>query len=80
MGKSDHKYVSTDKREEYELEDWLKRNDFSSGDNNIKELNKIIDEKVRKKKGDNITWDELDNALKNNPEWFSSLTKPESKS
>ncbi|EOM3008097.1 hypothetical protein ACQ9QK_004973 [Escherichia coli] len=77
MTKSDHKYVNTN--ESYELEGWLKRKGFSAGNNNIKELKKIIDEKVREEKGDNITWDELDIALEKNPEWFSSLTKPESK-
>ncbi|WP_447088542.1 hypothetical protein ACOTR2_00385 (plasmid) [Enterobacter asburiae] len=74
MSKSDHKFVNTSKEQEYELKDWLYRNGFSRKQSNVDELNVIIADKV--KDGNtlkNITWDELDNALIDNPKWFSSL-------
>lgn len=74
MSKSDHKFVNTSKEQEYELKDWLYRNGFSRKQSNVDELKIIIADKV--KGGDtlkNITWDELDNALSDNPKWFSSL-------
>lgn len=78
MSKSDHKFVNTSKEQEYELKDWLYRNGFSRKQSNVDELKAIIADKV--KGGDtlkNITWDELDNALSNNPKWFSSLEQIE---
>lgn len=74
MSKSDHKFVNTSKEQEYELKDWLYRNGFSRKQSNVDELNVIIADKV--KDGNtlkNITWDELGNALIDNPKWFSSL-------
>jgi hypothetical protein len=74
MSKSDNKFVNTSKEQEYELKDWLYRNGFSKKQTNVDELKDIINEKV--KSGDttnNITWDELDDALADYPEWFSSL-------
>lgn len=74
MSKSDNKFVNTSKEQQYELEDWLYRNDFSKKKSNIDLLKTIIDEKVKNgNTADNITWDELDDALKNHPKWFSSL-------
>lgn len=76
MSKSDNKFVNTSKEQQYELEDWLYRNRFSRRQSNVDELNDIIAEKV--KGGNtlkNITWDELDDALSDQPEWFSSLAK-----
>lgn len=72
MSKSDHKHVNLS--QPFELEDWLYRNDFSTKKENVDALKDIINEKVKDgNTADNITWDELDDALKNNPEWFSSL-------
>lgn len=72
MSKSDKKFVNTS--QEYELEDWLYRNDFSKKKSNVDELKDIINHKVKKgNTSDNITWDELDSAYKNNPEWFKNL-------
>lgn len=74
MSKSDNKFVNTS--QEYELQDWLYRNDFSRKQSNVDELSDIIADKV--KGGNtlkNITWDELDDALKNQPKWFSSLAE-----
>ncbi|MCY1701018.1 hypothetical protein OVA10_23820 [Lelliottia sp. SL45] len=74
MSKSDYKFVNTSKEQEYELEDWLYRNKFSKKKDNIDKLKIIINEKVKGgNTADNITWDELDDALKNNSKWFSSL-------
>lgn len=76
MGKSDHKYVNTSKDQEYELKDWLYRNDFSMKQSNVDELKTIIDKKVKNgNTADNIKWDELDDALENHSDWFSSLAK-----
>ncbi|MBN3074475.1 hypothetical protein H4F33_20735 [Pectobacterium brasiliense] len=72
MSKPDNKFVNTN--EEHELADWLYRNGLSKKEDNIDKLKVIIDEKVKGgNTADNITWDELDDALKNNPKWFSSL-------
>lgn len=74
MSKSDHKFVNTGASQQYELEDWLYRNDFSKKTSNVNELRDIIDKKVKKgNTEDNITWDELDSALAEHPKWFSSL-------
>lgn len=74
MSKSDNKFVNTS--QEYELQDWLYRNDFSRKQSNVDELSDIIADTV--KGGNtlkNITWDELDDALKNQPKWFSSFAE-----
>ncbi len=74
MSKSDHKFVNTGVDEEYELKDWLYDNDFSKKQSNVDELKEIINEKVKEGNTvNNITWDDLDSALKNHPKWFSSL-------
>ncbi|MGL5385556.1 MAG: hypothetical protein ACRDCA_06830 [Serratia sp. (in: enterobacteria)] len=75
MSKSDHDFVNTGKAEQYELEDWLyKRHGFSKKQDNVDKLIDIINTKVKNEStADNITWAELDEALKNNPDWFKSL-------
>ncbi|MBF4258977.1 hypothetical protein [Vibrio anguillarum] len=73
MSKSDHKFVNTS--EKHELEDWLYRNGISKSKENVDKLKVIIDEKVKQgETKDNISWDELDSAYKNNPKWFDNLT------
>ncbi|ECE4086676.1 hypothetical protein ACN1SY_003698 [Vibrio cholerae] len=72
MSKSDKKYVNT--AQDHELKDWLYRNGFSKKESNVDELKNIIDKKVKKgDTKDNITWDELDSAYENHPEWFEDL-------
>lgn len=74
MSKSDSDYINTGKEQAYELKDWLERNAFSRSDDNFDKLNTIILNKL--KNGDsakNVKWSELDDALKNNPSWFSGL-------
>ncbi|EAA2983525.1 hypothetical protein LGA02_000032 [Salmonella enterica] len=74
MSKSDHKFVNTSREQEHELKDWLYRNGFSKKQDNIDALKVIINEKVKAgMTTKNITWDELDDALKKHPDWFSSL-------
>lgn len=74
MSKSDHKFVNTGREQEHELKDWLYRSGFSKKQDNIDALKVIINEKVKAgMTTKNITWDELDNALKKHPDWFSSL-------
>lgn len=76
MSKRDRDFVNTDPDQEYELKDWLERNEFSRSAENVKVLKEIIYEKLKKKSSDNITWQELDNVLSKHPDWFSSLVKP----
>lgn len=76
MSKRDRDFVNTDPSQEYELKDWLERNEFSRSAENVKVLKEIINEKLKKKSSDNITWQELDNVLSKHPDWFSSLVKP----
>ncbi|EHY1015885.1 hypothetical protein [Vibrio vulnificus] len=72
MSKSDNKFVNLSDR--YELKDWLYRNDFSKKESNVDELIDIINNKVKQgNTEDNITWDELDAAYEENPEWFENL-------
>lgn len=72
MSKSDRKFVNLS--QDYELEDWLYRNDFSTKEDNLNELIEIINNNVKDgNTSDNITWEELDSALKNNQDWFTSL-------
>lgn len=74
MPKSDRKFVNTGKEQQYELRDWLYRNSFSTKQSNIDALRIIISVEVKKGiTADNITWSELDAALRDNPAWFSSL-------
>lgn len=74
MSKSDHQFVNTS--QQYELEDWLYRNGFSKSKANVLELKLVIDFKVKEwDTRDNISWDELDSALKQNPFWFDGLMK-----
>ncbi|WP_218067224.1 hypothetical protein [Escherichia coli] len=75
MSKSDHKFVNIGREQEHELKDWLYRNSFSKKQDNIDSLKVIINEKVKAgMTTKNISWDELDDALKKYPDWFSSLT------
>ncbi|MCU8386809.1 hypothetical protein OC514_20745 [Vibrio vulnificus] len=72
MSKSDKNFVNLSDR--YELKDWLYRNDFSKKESNVDELIDIINNKVKQgNTKDNITWDELDTAYEENPEWFENL-------
>lgn len=74
MAKLDNNFINTGTAEAYELKDWLYRNNFSRKQSNVDELKKIILIHLKKgKSADNITWKELDAALKSNPEWFTSL-------
>ncbi|EKT52963.1 MULTISPECIES: hypothetical protein [Providencia] len=72
MSKSDRKFVNLS--QDHELEDWLYRNKFSKKEENLNELIEIINNNVKDgNTSDNITWEELDSALKNNRDWFISL-------
>lgn len=72
MSKSDKKYVNTN--QEHELKDWLYRNNFSTKESNVDELKEIINNQVKQgDTADNITWDELDSAYEEHPEWFEDL-------
>lgn len=74
MSKKDSDFINTGAKEAYELKDWLYRNSFSRKESNVTALKQII--VIHLKKGntaDNITWKELDAALQNHPEWFSTL-------
>ncbi|EEZ5762540.1 hypothetical protein JW634_001891 [Escherichia coli] len=74
MSKSDHKFVNTGGKQEHELKDWLYRSGLSKKQDNIDALKVIINEKIKAgMTTKNITWDELDDALKKHPDWFSSL-------
>ncbi|MEE1886297.1 hypothetical protein [Pseudomonas carassii] len=72
MSKSDNEFVNLS--QDHELKNWLYRNQFSKSEDNVLKLKGIINQKVKKgHTSDNITWVELDNALKNNRTWFNSL-------
>ncbi|SFC92644.1 hypothetical protein SAMN05421848_3329 [Kushneria avicenniae] len=75
MSKSDQKFIDTNESTGwYELRDWLNRNGFEGGKDNRAGLRGIIDA-MRTKKGDNISWEELDYHLAKSPESFRNLTK-----
>ncbi|ATZ10430.1 hypothetical protein [Erwinia amylovora] len=77
MPKQDNKFVNTSKQQHYELEDWLYRNNFSKKHDNVDEVRKIINTKIKKGvTSHNIKWAELDGALETNPEWFALLVAP----
>jgi hypothetical protein len=74
MAKNDNEFINLDKSQEYELKDWLGRNEYSRSQDNVDELRNIIIDKL--KNGDtakNVRWSELDAALANHPSWFSGL-------
>jgi hypothetical protein len=80
MAKNDNEFINLDKSQEYELKDWLERNELSRSQDNVDELKTIIIDKL--KKGDttkNVKWSELDAAFKNHPSWFSDLAPMEHK-
>lgn len=80
MSKSDSDFINTGKEQAYELEDWLKNNEFSSGADNFSALNEIILNKLKHGiSTKNVKWDDLNAALKANPEWFGDLAKIEHK-
>ena len=75
MSKSDSKFIDTQKDTGwYELRDWLIRNDFEGGSDNRDGLRGIIDG-MRTKRGDNISWNELDEHLAKSPRSFAGLEK-----
>lgn len=71
MSKADNKFINVNQT--YELEDWLYRNGFSKKAANVEELKKII---LLLKEGNstqNLSWEELDAALKQKPSLFGKL-------
>jgi hypothetical protein len=75
MSKSDSKFIDTQEDTGwYELRDWLIRNDFKGGSDNRDGLRGIIDG-MRMRRGDNISWDELDEHLAESPRSFAGLEK-----
>lgn len=77
MSKADNAFVNTSDEQSYELEDWLYRNGFSKKHENVDALKTIINIKIKKGiTANNITWDELDQALESDPQWFKSLVAP----
>lgn len=76
MSKPDHDFINTSKAQDYELKDWLYRNQFSKSDANYNSLVKIINDKIKKgQTSSNVKWEELDSELAANPGLFKSLTK-----
>jgi len=72
MSKVDSDFVNLS--QDYELKDWLYDNGFSKKEENYKKIVAIISIKIKKGvTSSNITWAQLDKALKDNKEWFSEL-------
>ncbi|MEE4124021.1 hypothetical protein [Pseudomonas viridiflava] len=72
MSKVDSDFVNLS--QDYELKDWLYNNGFSKKEENYKKVVVIIGDKLKKGiTANNITWAQLDKALKDNKEWFSGL-------
>lgn len=72
MSKVDSDFVNMS--QDYELKDWLYKNGFSKKEENYKKIVDIINVKIKKGiTANNITWAQLDNAFKDNKEWFSGL-------
>ena len=73
MAKSDHEFINTG--QDYELNDWLSRNNYRETTTNRAELRKII---LSLKGGDsskNLKWKELDDARRRYPNIFSNLER-----
>lgn len=76
MSKSDHKFVDTQEDSGwYELRDWLTKNGFKGGSDNRDKLREVIDQHIRSKKGDNVSWEELNEYLAKNLGAFDNLEK-----
>ena len=70
MSKDDSKFIDTSETTGwYELRDWLVRNGFKGGKENREGLRGILDA-MRLTKGDNITWEQLDQEYEAKPNAF----------
>ena len=73
MAKSDHEFINTGQN--YELNDWLGRNNYRQTAANGEELQKIILGLKEGNSSKNLTWKELDDAHTKYPDKFKKLEK-----
>lgn len=73
MAKSDHEFINTG--QDYELNDWLSRNNYRETGANREELRKIILDLKGGDSSKNLTWKELDDARTKYPSKFTKLER-----